>query len=97
MAKSTGTYETMIVISTSLGEDGIKATADKFKGMIESAGTMTEVTEWGKRRMAYPINDEMEGFYIIFSFTCPPDFPAELDRVLKITDGILRSLIIAQA
>lgn len=96
MAKISGNYETMVIISTKLGEEGIQAVVDKFKSMIEGNATEVEVNEWGKRKLAYSIQDETEGYYILFNFTCKPDFPAELDRVLMITDGILRSLIVAK-
>ncbi len=75
------------------GEDAVKALVEKFKGMIAAAGTVESVDEWGKRKLAYPINDETEGYYVLYTYTCEPGFPAELDRVFKITDGVLRSLI----
>ena len=93
MAKINETYEAMVVFSLKQGEDEIKALTEKFKGMIEAAGTLESVDEWGKRKLAYDINYESEGYYVLYAFTCVPDFPAELDRVLKITDGVLRSLI----
>lgn len=92
----TNNYETMLIFSMTKGEEGIQELIEKFKAMIEASGTLDSVDDWGKRRLAYPINDETEGYYYLVHFTCPPEFPAELDRVLKITDGVLRSLIIAQ-
>ena len=74
--------------------DGIAAISEKFKTLIEQNSDSIEVDEWGKRRLAYPINDETEGFYVLYNFVSGPDFPAELDRVCKITEGVLRSLII---
>jgi small subunit ribosomal protein S6 len=93
MAKITASYETVIVLNTKLGEEGIKALVEKFKNLIEENGTLDELNEWGKRKLAYTIEDETEGYYVLFNYTCKPDFPAELDRVFKITDGVLRSLI----
>ena len=93
MAKVNATYETMVVFSMTNGEDAVKALVEKFKGMIAAAGTVDSVDEWGKRKLAYPINDEAEGYYVLYTYTCEPQFPAELDRVFKITDGVLRSLI----
>lgn len=93
MAKLNEKYEAIIVLNTKLGEDGIKALTEKFDELIKSNGTMDSVDEWGKRRLAYPIKDETDGYYILFNFTSEPNFPAELDRILKITDGVLRSLI----
>ena len=63
--------------------------------LIEANGTIDSIDEWGKRRLAYPINDEEEGVYTVINFTSEPSFPAELDRVYKITEGVMRSLIIA--
>ena len=64
--------------------------------LIEANGTIDSIDEWGKRRLAYPINDENEGVYTVINFTSEPDFPAELDRVYKITEGVMRSLIVAK-
>ena len=96
MAKLTQKYETVIVLSTKIGEDGIQALVEKFKNLISKHGTLESVDEWGIRRLAYAINYETEGYYVLFNFESKPDFPAELDRIYKITDGILRSLIIAK-
>ena len=90
-------YETMLVTSAALDEEASTALVGKFKSLIEANGTIDAVDEWGKRRLAYPINDEAEGIYTVIKFTSNPDFPAELDRVYKITDGVLRTLIVAEA
>lgn len=93
MAKLNETYEAMVIYSLSEGEERVKALTDKFKGLIEAEGTLENVDEWGKRKLAYEINDQGEGYYVLYTFTAKPDFPAELDRVLKITEGVMRSLI----
>lgn len=93
MAKLSEKYEALIVLNTKLGEEGVQALVTKITDLINANATMDQVDEWGKRRLAYPIMDETEGYYVLFNFTCESSFPAELDRVLKITDGILRSLI----
>lgn len=90
-------YETMLVTTATLDEEASAALVGKFKTLIEANGTIDSVDEWGKRRLAYPINDEAEGIYTVIKFQCGPDFPAELDRVYKITDGVLRSMIVAEA
>lgn len=97
MAKLEQSYESIIILSTKLGEDGIKAVVEKFTDMISKAATLEAVDEWGKRRLAYAINYEHDGYYVMFTFTSKPDFPAELDRVYKITDGVIRSMIIAKS
>lgn len=87
-------YESVLVISMKLGEEGIEALSQKFQGIIQNNATLDSVDTWGKRRLAYEINKESEGYYVLFNFTSCADFPAELDRLYKITDGVLRSLII---
>lgn len=96
MARESAKYESVIVLSTTLGEDGIKAMVEKVSNLISQNGTLESVDEWGKRRLAYPINDETEGYYVLFNFTSAPAFPAELDRIYKITEGIMRTLIVAK-
>ena len=96
MAKVSANYESVVVISTTLGEDGIKAMVEKITSLISQNGTLDSVNEWVKRRLAYPINDETEGYYVLFNFTSVPSFPAELDRIYKITEGLLRTLIVAK-
>lgn len=94
MAKLNETYEAMVVFSLKKDEEAIQALTAKFKDLIEKNGTLTEeVNEWGKRKLAYPINYEAEGYYVLYTFTSKPDFPAELSRVLNITDGVLRALV----
>ena len=87
-------YETMLIFSLTKGDEGTAELVEKFKALIEANGTLDSVEEWGQRRLAYPINDEAEGYYLLLNYTCAPEFPAEFDRILKITDGVLRSLII---
>ncbi len=87
-------YETVMVFSMKQGEDGIQALIEKFKNLIEKHATLQSVDEWGKRKLAYLINKESEGYYVLMNFEAEADFPAELDRIYKITDGVMRSLII---
>ena len=93
MAKISGKYEVLYVIDPTLGEEATAALVEKFKALVEANGTLTSIDEWGKRRLAYPINDLMEGYYVLMTMDTKPEFPAELDRVFKITEGIMRSLI----
>ena len=87
-------YEAVIVVSIKLGEEAVAETVKKFKKLIEKHGTVESVDEWGKRRLAYPINKETDAYYVLFNFKSDAEFPAELDRITKITDGVLRSMII---
>lgn len=93
MAKKSATYELMLVLSLSKGEEAVQNIWAKVKSLIEKNAELGEVDEWGKRKLAYPINYETDAYYIVVGFTSTPDFPAELDRVLNITDGVLRSMI----
>jgi len=95
MAQTTAKYELMYIIDLDIGEEEVAATVEKFKSLIEANGTVDELDEMGKKRLAYLINDKPEGYYVLVKFTSGPDFPAELDRVLKITSGIMRWLITA--
>lgn len=88
-------YETMMVTTANLDEEASSALINKFKNLIAAHGTIDSVDDWGKKRLAYPINDETEGVYTVINFTSEPDFPAELDRVFKITEGVLRSMTLA--
>ncbi len=90
----TANYETVMIISMKQGEEGIQALIEKFKALIEKNATLQSVDEWGKRKLAYLINKESEGYYVLMNFESEASFPAELDRIYKITDGIMRSLII---
>lgn len=87
-------YEAVFVFSLTDGEEAVAALKEKFQTLITENAEIGEVDEWGKRKLAYLINDEAEGFYVLYNFVSGPDFPAELDRISKITDGVLRTLII---
>ena len=91
-------YESMFVVDVTGGEDAVKASVEKFVGLINSnAETVYEVNEWGKRRLAYPINDKPEGYYVVVTFKGQPSFPAEFERLCKIDENILRSIVIRLA
>lgn len=94
MANATRKYELVFILKTNLGDEATAALIQKFKDLISANGTLDNADEWGKRRLAYPIKDETEGYYVQFNFTSGNELPAELDRQFKITDGVLRSLII---
>lgn len=96
MAKVNANYEVVYILDPAMGEEAIAAMIEKFKTLVETQGTVSEVDEWGKRRLAYPINDLNEGYYVLMTFTAEPSLPAELDRVLKITEGVMRSMIICK-
>ena len=91
-------YETIFVLSTKTYDDaGIEAATEKFKNLItDNGGEIESVDVWGKRRLAYPINYETEGFYVLVNFSAPAQFPRELERVYGITEGVLRSIVVAK-
>ena len=93
MAKLNESYEAMVIYSLTNGDDAVKALIEKFKGMIEANGTLESVDEWGKKKLAYEIDDQAEGYYVLYTFNAKPEFPAEFERVLKITDGVMRCLV----
>ena len=94
MAKINANYEVLYIIDPSLTEEATAAVVTKFKEMTEARGTINEVDEWGKRHLAYPIDDIADGYYMVMRYTADRDFPAELERVFNITEGILRSMTI---
>jgi len=87
-------YEMMVVLSPVLGDEGITSTTDAIKAKVESAATIDSFESLGMKRMAYEIEDQKDGFYLLFNFTAEADFPKEIERVLKITEGVLRFLVI---
>ena len=87
-------YEAVLVLSVKNGDEATQSLQEKFKALIEANGTLESVDEWGKRNLAYEINDEAEGHYVIFNFDSEPAFPAEFERVAGITDGVLRTLVV---
>ena len=93
MAKASEKYEVMYIITPNLTEEDNAAMVEKFKGLVEANGTLDELVDMGKKKLAYEINDFTEGYYVLMKFTSGPEFPAELDRILGITDGIMRRLI----
>ena len=96
MAKLSANYEAVYILDADLGEEATAALVAKFKNLVESNGTLAEVDEWGKRRLAYPINDKNDGYYVLMPFTSAPSFPLELDRIFRTTDGVVRSLIVCK-
>ena len=93
MAKTTEKYEVLYVLNPNLSEEETQGIVEKFKTLVEQNGTLDEMEEWGKRKLAYEINYLTEGYYVLVKFTSGPEFPAELDRILGITDGVIRSLV----
>ena len=93
MSEIKNNYEVMFIVNSTLTEEAISATVEKFQKLIGENGEVTKVEEIGKKRLAYPIMKMNEGYYVLVEFTSNPEFPKELDRVFNITDEVIRSLI----
>lgn len=87
-------YEAVFILNPAIGDEAIAATAEKIKGLIESEATIDQLDVWGRRRLAYEINDQKEGYYVLVNFSSEAEFPKELERVLKITEGVMRYMVI---
>ena len=96
MAKINGNYEALYILNPALDEESIAALVAKFKAVVEAGDSAAQVEEWGKRRLAYPINHKNEGYYVLMTFESKTDFPAELTRIYNITDGIIRAIVVEQ-
>ena len=94
MAKLSAKYEAVVVFSVRDTEEGIPALVTKFSDLIKGQAELVSVDEWGKRKLAYPINYENDGYYVLYNFNAKPDVPAEFERVINITDGVLRSMVV---
>ncbi len=90
----TNKYEVAMVFSVKNGDDAVKALTEKFNALIAENATVENDDDWGKRKLAYPINYENDGYYVFTTFVSAPEFPAELERVAGITDGVLRVMVI---
>ena len=89
-------YETIFIVNPTLEEEKINEIVEKFKTLISANGELTNIDIWGKKRLAYEINDLTEGYYVLIEFTSNPSFPQELERIYKITDGIIRDIVVKQ-
>ena len=96
MAKVSAKYEVVYIINPTKSEEETTALVAKFTALAEQHATAVEVEEWGKRKLAYEIDDQTEGYYVLMNFTSAAEFPAELDRIFGITDGIMRSMIVCK-
>ena len=94
MVEMINKYETIIVVDSSKGEEETAAVVEKFKSLIEKNGEIESVDEWGTRRLAYPINDLNEGFYVLINFSAKPTFITELERNYRISSGLLRTIVV---
>ena len=94
MEKVINSYECLFIADVSKGEEATDATVNKFMSLIEANAEVVDVAKWGKRRLAYPINDMPEGYYVVATFKAEPSFPSELERLYNIDETIMRSMVI---
>lgn len=94
MEKIINSYECMFIVNLANGEDAAKATVNKFTDLITANAEVIRIDEWGKRRLAYPIEDMNEGYYTVATFKCEGAFPAELQRLMNIDESVMRAMII---
>ena len=87
-------YETIIIINSNLEEAVIKSTIEKINDLIAKHGKVESTEEWGKKKLAYPIAKQNEGYYVLINFSSNPDFIDELERVYNITDEIIKHIIV---
>lgn len=94
MENKTCSYETLFIVNGSLPEEEAKAVADKFTALIAENGELVKVDEWGKRRLAYPIEKVAEGYYVCAYFNSDPAFPAEFERLAGISEDVMRAMTV---
>jgi small subunit ribosomal protein S6 len=87
-------YELMFILQPDLEQDAVNAQVEKFAGIIQNGGEIVKQEVLGKRRLAYEIQKQREGIYVLYVFHATPDVVKELDRVLRITDEVIRHLIV---
>lgn len=87
-------YEMIVVLNPSIGEEALNTLTEAVKAKVETGATVETMDVLGMKRLAYEINDQKEGYYLQFNFSANSDFPKEIERYLKITDGVLRYLVV---
>lgn len=90
-------YESIFVVSTLMEDEKIKEIVEKVKSFVESSAQLEKIDEWGKKRLAYEYENQKEGYYTLLHFTAEPTFPAELERIYKITEGVIKYLIVRRS
>lgn len=94
MEKVLNSYESLFIVDLTNGEEAAKATVNKFTSLIAENGEIVDIADWGKRRLAYPINDMNDGYFTVVTFKADGSFPAELERLFNIDESIMRSIVI---
>ncbi len=89
-------YECVYIISPTLEEEQVKAMVERFNNLVSQNGELESTEEWGRKKLAYEVQDQKEGYYVLMNFSANPDFPAELERNFKITEEVLKYLIVSK-
>ncbi len=92
MEKLSTSYESLFIVDVANGEEATKATVDKFTALITENSQVIEIAQWGKRRLAYAIDDKNEGYYVVATYKSEPSFPAEFERLCNIDENVMRSM-----
>ena len=92
MEKVINSYESLFIVDVTVGEEATEATVNKFVSLIEANAEVVDVAKWGKRRLAYPINDMPEGYYVVATYKAEGNFPAEFERLCNIDETVMRSM-----
>lgn len=87
-------YETIFIVTPQFEEEARNEVITKIKSLVEQNGTLGKLDEWGTRKLAYEVADMTEGYYVLIEFSSSPEFPLELERIYKITEGIIKYLIV---
>ena len=87
-------YETIMIINSNLEEAAIRAIIEKFESLINANGKVESTEEWGKRKLAYPIEKQNEGYYVLVNFSSNPEFIDELSRIYNITDEVIKNIVV---
>ena len=93
----TRNYELILVLNPSIGDEKLEVEMERIKGLLETPGAINDVDVWGRRKLAYEIQDETEGYYALIHFDAEPEFPKEIERLLRISEHVLRYLIVLTA
>ena len=94
MEKVINSYESLFIVDVTVGEEATEATVNKFLSLIEANAEVVDVAKWGKRRLAYPINDMPEGYYVVATYKAAGEFPSEFERLCNIDETVMRSMTI---
>lgn len=87
-------YEAVYIISPTLDDEGVKAIVEKFSNLVSQYGELEKVEEWGRKKLAYEVQDQKEGYYVLMHFSANSEFPQELERNFKISEGVIKYLVV---